>query len=153
LGRVLRALADSPTASQSLGVNPVSTKVLAFSIAAFLAAIAGGLLATLTQAISAASFDYSLSLLWVTVLVTGGATTLRGVVYAALLLIAAPYVLGNVVSSTAVAEWLPVTFGLTAIVMAQRPGGLATFTSIPDLVGAREIARGATRGRPVPADR
>ena len=62
LGRVLRALADSPTAVQSLGINPVVPRVLVFCLTGFLAAIAGGLLGTLTLSVNAQTFDFFQSL-------------------------------------------------------------------------------------------
>ena len=34
LGRILTALADSPSAVQSLGINPVAARVLAFCLSA-----------------------------------------------------------------------------------------------------------------------
>src|SRR5439155_11496824 len=48
LGRILRALADSPVAMQCLVINPVVPRVLVFCFTAFLAAVAGALLGTLT---------------------------------------------------------------------------------------------------------
>ena len=72
LGRILRALADSPTATESVGVNPTAPGCIVFCLSAFLAAVAGGLLGTLTQVGNTTSFDFSQSLLWITVLVTAG---------------------------------------------------------------------------------
>ena len=121
LGRLLRSLADSPTAVQSLGINPIASRVLVFCISAFFAAIAGGLLGSLVQSVNQTSFDSFLSLVWLTVLVTGGMATFSGSVLAAVLFVAVPAVF----TSPTVAEWQPVAFGVMAIMLAQTPNGLA----------------------------
>jgi len=128
LGRTLRALADSPTAVESLGVNPVASRVIVFCVSAFLAGLAGGLMGTLVQSITPSSFDFFLSLLWVTVLVAAGASTLGGSVLAAGLLVVVP----AVITSTKVTEWQPVAFGLAAMIFAQLPNGIMTLVRMPD---------------------
>ena len=128
LGRVLRALADSPTATESLGVNPTSSRVLVFCVGAFLAAIAGGLLGTLTSFVNTSSFTFFQSLVWVTVLVTAGASTLGGSVLAAVLLVAVPAVF----TSRTVIELQPVFFGAAAILLAQAPNGIVGLFRKPD---------------------
>src|SRR5581483_483570 len=52
LGRILIALGDSPTAVQSLGVSPLVARVVTFCLSAFLAAMAGGLLGSLTHVVT-----------------------------------------------------------------------------------------------------
>jgi ABC-type branched-subunit amino acid transport system permease subunit len=136
LGRVLRALADSPTATQSLGVNPTAARVLVFCMSAFLAAVAGGLLGTLTQVVNTSSFGFFQSLLWVTVLVTAGAVTFGGSVVAAFALVAIPAIF----TSDIVLELQPVFFGAAAILLAQAPNGLAGLLRLPDF---SRLARGS----------
>ena len=121
LGRLLRALGDSPTAMHSLGVDPLVPRVLVFCLAAFLAGITGALLGTLTTSVNAQSFNSFQSLIWVTVLVAAGPFSLGGAVIAALLLVWLP----AVVTSPTVIQWQPVAFGLAAILLAQSPNGLA----------------------------
>ncbi|MCA1843937.1 MAG: branched-chain amino acid ABC transporter permease, partial [Actinobacteria bacterium] len=121
LGRILRALADSPTAVESIGVNPTASRVIVFCVSAFLAAVAGGLLGSLIQSVNPASFDAFQSLVWLTVLVTAGAGTFGGSVLGALLLVSVPAVF----TSSTVTEWQPVFFGVAAMVLAQTPNGLA----------------------------
>jgi branched-subunit amino acid ABC-type transport system permease component len=128
LGRTLRALADSPTAVESLGISPSASRVIVFCVSAFLAGLAGGLLGTLVQSINPNSFDFFLSLLWVTVLVVAGASTLGGSVLAAILLVVVPAIL----TSRAVTEWQPVAFGLAAMAFAQLPNGIMTMARMPD---------------------
>jgi len=128
LGRLLRGLADSPTAVESLGINPTASRVLVFCLSGFLAAIAGGLLGSLTRSVSPASFDFTQSLVWVTVLVAAGASTLGGSVLAALLFVAVP----SFITSGSVLEYQPVFFGLAAILLAQTPNGIASIFRLPN---------------------
>jgi branched-subunit amino acid ABC-type transport system permease component len=136
LGRVLRALADSPLAVQSLGINPVVPRVLVFCFTAFLGALAGGLLGTLTLSVNAQTFDFFQSLLWVTVLVTAGPSSLAGAVTAAVALIWVP----TVFTSRTVLEWQPVAFGVAAIFLAQARNGLVGFIRRPDFSSLAEKA-------------
>ena len=129
LGRMLRALGDSEAGVQSVGVSPTASRVLVFSLSAFFAGLAGGLLGALIQVITPSTFDFFQSLLWVTVLVTAGAASLGGAVLAAILLVAAPAVL----TSPGFVEWQPVGFGVAAIVFAQSTNGLIGYLRLPPL--------------------
>jgi ABC-type branched-subunit amino acid transport system permease subunit len=139
LGRSLRALADSPVALQSLGVNPMSSQVLVFCLSAFLAGIAGALIGTLTAAINAEAYGFLESLIWVTVLIAAGRETLLGAIVAAALLFALP----SVFTSPTVREWQPVAFGLGAIILAQAPNGLVGLLKLqrPDFVRLAAASR------------
>jgi branched-subunit amino acid ABC-type transport system permease component len=121
LGRLLRVLGDSPTATHSLGVDPLGPRVLVFCLAAFLAGVTGALLGTLNTSVNAQTFNSFQSLIWVTVLVAAGPFSLGGAVIAALLLVWLP----AVATSSTLIEWQPVAFGLAAILLAQSPNGLA----------------------------
>ena len=121
LGRLLRALADSRAAVESLGVEPTVARVLVFCLAAFLAAVGGCLLGSLFQVVNLTSFDFFQSLVWVAVLVAAGSVSLGGSVAAALLWVALP----ASVASPTLNDWLPVAYGVAAIVFAQVPNGMA----------------------------
>ena len=136
LGRILRGLADSPRAVQSLGINPVVPRVLVFCFTAFLAAVAGGLLGTLTLSVNARTFDFFQSLLWVTVLVTAGPASLGGAVVAAVALVWVPAVF----TARAVVAWQPVAFGVAAIFFAQSRNGLVGLLRRPDFTRLAERA-------------
>lgn len=127
LGRFVRALGDSPTAVQSLGVNPTAARVLVFCLSAFFAAVAGGLLGTLVQTVNPTTFDFFQSLIWLTVLVAAGTQTLSGSVLAAVALVAVPALF----TSPVVQEWQPVAFGVSAIAFAQARNGLVGLLSEP----------------------
>jgi ABC-type branched-subunit amino acid transport system ATPase component/branched-subunit amino acid ABC-type transport system permease component len=114
LGRLLRAMADSPLALTTNGTNIAITQVIVFSMSAFLAAIAGALYGV-TSALTT-SFNFqpitSLTLLALVVIVPG-----RAPWYA--LLAAAGFVLVPVyVSNGNVAEYLQIFFGLNAMFYA-----------------------------------
>ena len=138
LGRILRALADSPTAVESIGIVPTVPRVLVFCTAAFLAAISGGLLGTLTQSVNPYQFHFFNSLIWLTVLVGTGAATLGGSVLAAVLLVALPAAF----TSRLVVEYQPIFFGLAAMFLAQAPNGIVGLFRLPDLSGLADRSRG-----------
>jgi len=150
LGRLLRALADSPLAVESLGVNPVASRVLVFCLTAFLGALAGGLLGTLYRSVNTTSFDFSASLLWLTVLVTAGAATLGGQIVAAALLALPAWFTASYLS-----EYQALAFGAAAILLAQSRNGLAGLWRRPDFgrlaaEGRLRLARSPLRDRMPP---
>ena len=118
MGRILTALSDSPTAVDSLGISPLAARVITFSLSAFLAAIAGGLLGSQVLSLTPSSFNFFHSLLWVTVLVVAGAQTFAGTALAAVFLVVVPTVFRGLT------EWQPVFFGMTAVLLAQTDNGL-----------------------------
>jgi ABC-type branched-subunit amino acid transport system permease subunit len=129
LGRLLRALADSPDAVRSLGINPTASRVLVFAFSAFLAAEAGGLLGALYQRFNTFTLDFFQSLVWLTVLVTAGAASLTGSVLAAVLFVAVP---AAFVSVSGFGDYQPIFFGVAAIFLAQAPDGLVGLVRRPD---------------------
>jgi branched-subunit amino acid ABC-type transport system permease component len=145
LGRVLRAIADSPTATESLGLRVTTARVAAFCLSAFLAGVAGGLLGTLFGSVNATTFGFNQSLLWLTVLVTAGAASLAGSGIAAALLIALP----ALVSSSLITDYQPVVFGLLAVLLAQSSDGLVSVGTSPRW--GRWAAAAAWRTRTSPA--
>ncbi|HET7654983.1 MAG TPA: ABC transporter permease [Acidimicrobiales bacterium] len=121
LGRSLVALRDSPQAATSLGMRALWPRVAVFSVSAFIAGVAGGLYAGLLQAASGAFFNTFTSLLWLTITVVGGVEHPYGAVVAALLF----YFVPDLASSGGPASpWLTPAFGVAALVLASRPGGL-----------------------------
>jgi branched-subunit amino acid ABC-type transport system permease component len=129
LGRLLRALADSPDAVRSIGINPTASRVLVFAFSAFLAAEAGGLLGALYQRFNTMTLDFFQSLVWLTVLVTAGAASLTGSVLAAVLFVAVPAVF---VSVDNFGNYQPIFFGVAAVLLAQAPDGLVGLLRRPD---------------------
>jgi branched-subunit amino acid ABC-type transport system permease component len=71
LGRLLRAMSDSPVALDAHGASVNRARVSVFVISAFLAAIGGGMLAGVSQSASGSlggTYDFTVSLIFVAVL-------------------------------------------------------------------------------------
>jgi branched-subunit amino acid ABC-type transport system permease component len=116
LGRLLRGLANSPTALVTLGASTKVTLVLVFCISAFMAGVAGGLFGALTGSIDGSPFGPFASVMWLTTLAIAG----RG-------LIAPAFVAGVAIAvlptySSAFVDWQPVLFGVAAIAVAISSG-------------------------------
>jgi branched-subunit amino acid ABC-type transport system permease component len=137
LGRVLNALADSPTAFESLGLKPTVSRVMVFCLSAFLAAVGGCLIGTQVQLITPQGYGFFNSLIYLTVLVLAGAQTLSGSILASLLFVTMP----AVVTSAGFVEWQPVMFGFGAMLLAQAPNGLAGLVRWPDFARLAERSR------------
>jgi branched-chain amino acid transport system ATP-binding protein len=119
-GLAMRAVRDSETAASSLGFNPLVTRTAAFTISAFAAGVAGGFFAPLTQFVSPSSFSFFQSILFVLVVMIGGAERTYGPVIGAIVVIAAPELLSGL------AEYRVLFFGvLLLVVLWIAPGGIA----------------------------
>ncbi|HEV7618087.1 MAG TPA: ATP-binding cassette domain-containing protein, partial [Burkholderiaceae bacterium] len=77
-GAAMRAVKDSETASESVGLNPLTIKTAAFAVSALLAGLAGGLFAPLSAFVTPDSFGFMQSILFVLVVVVGGAGSVAG---------------------------------------------------------------------------
>jgi ABC-type branched-subunit amino acid transport system permease subunit len=114
LGRLLRGLADSPLALTTLGSSANVTRVIVFSISAFLAGLSGATFSALFGSISVDQFGYFKSIVILAVLVISGRTTLNAAVIAPLLLVVLPGYVSN--GDFVILEQLG--FGLLAIAAA-----------------------------------
>ncbi|MBA2281960.1 MAG: ABC transporter permease [Acidimicrobiia bacterium] len=146
LGRTLVALRDSPTATETLGVDQLWPRFAIFAVSAGLGGLGGGLYAGMLQAASKTYFNTFTSLSWVAVVVVGGVQSPAGAVLAAFLLAFAPELIGN---RPDLLELVAPVFGLGAIVLAKRPGGLLGLLRSVRLGDLVTIS--SPRGAPVPA--
>lgn len=119
LGRLLRALADSPVALSTLGLSINLSRMLVFAISCFLAGISGALLASLFGSVDAFTFNYVQSLIVLAVLAIAGRRTVKAAVVGPLLL----FVIPNYISSDNANLLLQLGFGLTAIFAAANSQG------------------------------
>jgi branched-chain amino acid transport system ATP-binding protein len=97
-GAAMRAVKDSETASQSIGLNPLVIKTVAFALSAAAAGLAGGLFAPLSSFVTAETFSFMQSILFVLVVILGGAGTLLGPIIGALVVGLLPEVLASMES-------------------------------------------------------
>jgi ABC-type branched-subunit amino acid transport system permease subunit len=90
LGRLLRAMSETPTmlATHGLGVN--MTRLIVFSVSAFFAGIAGALQVTQFHTVNSLSYGPLQSLLFVAVLAIFGTGLLRGSILAAMAMTVLP---------------------------------------------------------------
>jgi ABC-type branched-subunit amino acid transport system permease subunit len=137
LGQYLDALRGSSVGAQAIGIDPRRARVVAFALAAGVAGLGGGLLATYHGSARPADFDYSAGLLWVAAVVTLGSRTVEGAVNSALTVSAfgvvvlhdfLPWLL-NAVSPTPdvgpISEDLVAAlFGVGAIMYVRNPDGI-----------------------------
>jgi branched-chain amino acid transport system permease protein len=83
-GRAMVAIRDSEISAQSLGVNVVRTKTIAFALSAFITGLGGALLGHKLKFISPDAFNIILSIQLLLMVVVGGLGSIHGAVYGAL---------------------------------------------------------------------
>ncbi|MCX2861476.1 ATP-binding cassette domain-containing protein [Paucibacter sp. PLA-PC-4] len=119
-GAGLRAVRDSETAAESIGLKPLPIKVVAFAVSAGLAGLAGGLFAPLAGMVTPGSFAFVQSILFVLVVVLGGAGSAIGPLIGALIVGLLPEVLSGM------EEYRLLFFGaLLLVVLWVAPDGVA----------------------------
>ncbi|MGF2614593.1 branched-chain amino acid ABC transporter permease [Rossellomorea vietnamensis] len=86
IGRALRSIHDSEVASSASGVDTGRYKMQIFVISAMFAGLAGWLFAHMSYSISPGSFGLNGSILFLTMVVLGGATSVWGALLGAILI-------------------------------------------------------------------
>ncbi len=94
-GAAMRAVRDSETAAASIGVNPLVVKTVGFAFSAALAGLAGGLFAPLQGMVTPGMFSFLQSILFVLVVMIGGAGTVAGPVAGAVVVGLLPELLSS----------------------------------------------------------
>ncbi|KQP09194.1 branched-chain amino acid ABC transporter ATP-binding protein/permease [Methylobacterium sp. Leaf93] len=119
LGLAMRAVRDADVAAASVGFDPVRVKTLAFVISAALTGLAGAVLPPLMLFIAPSSFPFTQSILFVLSVVVGGAGTVLGPLFGALVTVLLPETLSGL------AEYRLLFFGLaTLVVLWLVPAGI-----------------------------
>jgi branched-chain amino acid transport system permease protein len=126
-GRILHAIREDEKFAQSLGKNTVRSKVEVVAVSAALASLAGTLYAHYITFVAPSDFDISESVVFISMVVLGGAASRWGAPIGAAALVIVPEVLRFVgVSSAGVANLRQVIYGLIlVIVVLIRPRGIA----------------------------
>lgn len=117
LGRLLRALADSPMGLATSGTSTHVTRVLVFCISAFVAAIAGALAAGAIGQASGDSYPPITSLLYFAIIIISVGNS----PWYALVGAVGVTIIPSYITSAHVTNWLQVVFGAAAILFAVTP--------------------------------
>jgi branched-chain amino acid transport system permease protein len=83
LGRAWMAIREDETAAASMGINTVTTKLLAFALGASFSGFVGAFVASYQTAVFPESFNFSVSISILIMVILGGMGSLRGVVVGA----------------------------------------------------------------------
>jgi branched-chain amino acid transport system ATP-binding protein len=136
LGLAMQATASAPSAASSIGIRPLPVRTIAFVLAALAAGLAGGLQAALTGFIAPSSFPFSQSILFLLVVVVGGAGRTLGPLIGSAVVVLLPELLSDL------AEYRLLVFGSALlIVLWLAPAGIAG--SLDRLVRPKKAAAGA----------
>jgi branched-chain amino acid transport system permease protein len=116
LGRAWMAIREDETAADCTGVNPISTKLLAFALGASFSGFAGSVYAAKLQAITPGAFEFQVSIMLLCMVVLGGAGSIKGVILGGMLIT----IFDRVALSqmTFFVRWLGRTTGVHALTVA-----------------------------------
>ncbi|HTT85788.1 MAG TPA: ABC transporter permease [Acidimicrobiales bacterium] len=143
IARRLIAVRDNEVAAGSAGIPVVRTKLMAFALSGFMAGYAGVCFAFATERFTISTFDPTVSILVVSMVVIGGLDSIAGAIIGALYLVGLPAIFG---SGTSV-QFLTSGVGLMAVIL-YLPGGMAeVMHRLGDLTGAG-VVRFVARRRP-----
>jgi branched-chain amino acid transport system permease protein len=106
VGRAFVAIRDADIAAETVGVNLVFYKTLAFAVSAFYAGIGGGLYAFVLRFIEPEIFTLMMSILFLAMVVVGGLGSIMGSIAGACLLSWLDLQLRNILSIPFLGEWL-----------------------------------------------
>ena len=126
LGRVFLAIKSQEIGTLALGVNPYWYKVGGLAVGSALGALAGGLYAYLEQVVAPDAFGVNLSILFLLMVILGGAGTRVGPVIGTALLSIIPIVLNQYPDVN-----IYIYGGLLILVMRLRPRGIYGRSSAP----------------------
>jgi ABC-type branched-subunit amino acid transport system permease subunit len=120
IARRLIAVRDNEVTAAASGIRVVRTKLLAFALSGFIAGYAGVCLAFWLQRFSTDTFDPTVSILAVSMVVIGGLDSIAGALLGALYLVGLPAIFGT----TTTTQFLTSGIGLLIFIL-YLPGGLA----------------------------
>ena len=141
LGRRLTALADSPAAAATLGMNITATKLLVFGLSAALAGLGGALYGGQQGLVGANDFKLLLSLTLLLLAVVWGIRTMSGMILAGLAFVLFPIIQDHVPS---LRNLIYLGTGLAAIGIGRNPNGAVGGTTPLQIYRDRKAARIST---------
>ena len=106
VGRAFIAIRDADIAAETIGVNLMYYKTLAFAVSAFYTGLAGGLYAFVLRFIEPQIFTLLMSILFLAMVVVGGLGSIFGSIAGACLLSWLDLELRNILSIPYLGEWL-----------------------------------------------
>jgi branched-chain amino acid transport system permease protein len=119
LGRTLRAIREDEVAAQSYGISLKRYKALAFAVSGFTAGISGAFTAHMYAYINHETFNDTVSLLGLTMVILGGLGNIAGAIVGAAALIALPELLRPL------ADYRYLVYGIVLLLLIRsRPQGL-----------------------------
>jgi len=134
-GRALVAIREDEIAAEAMGIDTTKYKVLAFSVGAAFAGIAGGLFAHHQMFIDPRSFTFQRSIEILVMVVLGGLGSITGSIVAAVVLTILPEALRGM------AQYRMIVYSLLLIgLMLVRPQGLFGTKELRDLLGGRALS-------------
>ena len=135
-GRAFVAIRDRDIAAECMGVNLVKYKIIAFTLSAFYAGIAGAFYAFVVMHVNPFYFSLLLSIEYVMVVIVGGLGTVLGSILGALFVVILPEFIKSSFDALAVIfptvagvydeEWNIAVYGLMIVLfLILEPGGIA----------------------------
>ncbi len=129
VGRAWMAMREDEDVAEAMGINVVTTKLLAFIIGAIIASFSGAIFAMKIGSVFPHSFKLIFSLTVLVIIIVGGLGSLRGVALGALVIVGLPELLREF------NEFRFLFYGIILVVMMRlRPEGL-----LPSARRAREL--------------
>lgn len=110
-GRAIKSIRDNRIAAGSIGINITKYKLMAFTVSAALAGMAGALYSHNLATLQASKFNFNTSILALVFVVLGGIGNIRGSVIAAVILTALPELLRGL------ADYRMLIYAIVLIVM------------------------------------
>jgi branched-chain amino acid transport system permease protein len=129
LGRQWMAMREDEDVAEAMGINLVSTKLLAFAIGAAFSGLSGAIFASKLTSIFPNSFKLETSILVLSLIIVGGLGSLPGVIVGSIILVGLPEVLREF------GEFRLLMYGaLLVVMMLAKPEGF-----VPSEVRKREL--------------
>jgi branched-chain amino acid transport system permease protein len=138
-GMTLVAMRSSETGVSTIGHSVVRSKLVAFAVSGFIAAIGGGMLGFYGQRARPESFETLIGIVWLAVVITLGVRTSVGPLLAGLAFTIFPELIATWHWPQWAIQLPPLLFGLGAIGLAREPRGAVAQVSSDWIRLARKI--------------